>query len=852
MNRSPESSRVPSVEHWERLRQLFHGALGRPASDRDAYLKEACANDPTLLADVNRLFKAHDEAGSFLESPVVELLPSHDLAHSDQHAMSLSPGARLGVYEVVSRIGIGGMGEVYRACDVRLDRPVAVKILRPEITGDQERKQRFIHEAKAASALNHPNIVTVYDIGETDGTDFIVMEFVDGKTLGELIGKKGLPADEAMRCTVQIADALGKAHAAGIVHRDIKPSNVMITHAGLAKVLDFGLAKPFAADIADLDSRSPTIALDATRESMLAGTAAYMSPEQARGDRVGPASDVFSLGALLYEMITGRRAFARDTTVATLAAVLRDEPIPIHEITADVPLDVEKFVGRCLRKDPGRRFHHMMDVKLRLEEILADLQSAVARPVRPLVTSTRADVPASVAVLPFTDLSQRRDQEYFCDGLAEELINALSRVEGLRVASRTSSFRFRGQAGDIREIGTRLGVTHVLEGSVRRESDHLRVTAQLINSADGYHLWSERYDRELKDIFAVQDEIAQAVVAALRQKLVGAPAGQLVTRATENPEAYDLYLKGRYHWNRWRADAMATAAELFERAITKDPTYAAAWAGLADASALLCHWTVAPREEWAKAKRAALRALELDPDLPEGHSALGLILSFCEWDWEGAERALRRAIQLNPAYAVARTLYGAHLTAVGSLDESRVHYQQAAAIDPLAIFSNGPLAITYYYLRDYERAIREIEMTLDFDPTHPQAYMYLGRSYLAARRLDEAVKVLERGTGLPAADVRMRGILGCAYAIMGRHADAHRLLDEIDAGSKSRYPSLGLFSATFVHVGLGQHDQALDGLERLCADRSTLLHWIKVDPIYDPLRSNPRFENILRRMGLSA
>jgi eukaryotic-like serine/threonine-protein kinase len=851
MNRSPESLRVPSVEHWERMRQLFHGALGRPASERDAYLKEACANDPTLLADVNRLFKAHDEAGSFLESPVVELLPSHDLAHSDQHAMSLAPGARLGVYEVVSRIGIGGMGEVYRACDVRLDRPVAVKILRPEITSDQERKQRFIHEAKAASALNHPNIVTVYDIGETDGTDFIVMEYVDGKTLGELIGKKGLPAEEAMRCTVQIADALGKAHAAGIVHRDIKPSNVMITHAGLAKVLDFGLAKPFAADIADLDSRISTIALDATRESMLAGTAAYMSPEQARGDRVGPASDVFSLGSLLYEMITGRRAFARDTTVATLAAVLRDEPIPIHEITADVLLDVEKFVGRCLRKDPNRRFHHMMDVKLRLEEILADLQSAVARPVRPVVASTRADVPASVAVLPFTDLSQRRDQDYFCDGLAEELINAMSKVKGLRVASRTSSFRFRGQAGDIREIGTRLGVSHVLEGSVRRESDHLRVTAQLVNSADGYHLWSDRYDRELKDIFAVQDEISQAVVSALREKLVGAPAGQLVTRATENPEAYDLYLKGRYHWSRWRADAMSTAAELFERATVKDPNYAAAWAGLADASALLCHWTTAPRDVWAKAKRAALTALELDPDLPEGHSALGTILSFYEWDWQGAERALRRAIQLNPASAVARTWYGAHLTAVGSLDESRVQYQQAAAIDPLAIFSHGPLAVTYYYLREYERAIRELEMTLDFDPTHPQAYMYLGRSYLAARRLDEAVKVLERGTGLPAADVRMRGILGCAYAIMGKHTDAHRLLDEIDVGSKSRYPSLGLFSATFVHVGLGQNDQALDGLERLCTERSTLLHWIKVDPIYDPLRSNPRFENILRRMGLS-
>jgi serine/threonine-protein kinase len=834
------------------MRQLFHGALARPAGDRDAYLKEACGGDSTLLAEINRLFKANVEAGSFLESPVVERPSSDDSSHFDQHTMALAPGARLGAYEVVSLIGVGGMGEVYRACDVRLDRPVAIKILRPGIiAGDLERKRRFIHEAKAASALNHPNIVTIHDIGETDGTDFIVMEYVDGKTLGELIGRKGLPVEEAMRCAVQIADALGKAHGAGIVHRDIKPSNVMITHAGLAKVLDFGLAKPFAADLSDVvGSQAPTLAIETTREGVLVGTAAYMSPEQARCDRVGPASDVFSLGSLLYEMITGRRAFVRDTTVATVAAVLRDEPIPIHEITADVPLDLEKFVGRCLRKDPTRRFYHMMDVKLRLEEILADSQSAVARPVRPVAASGRADAPVSVAVLPFTDLSQQRDQEYFCDGLAEELISALSNVEGLRVASHTSSFRFRGQAGDIREIAIRLGVTHVLEGSVRRAGDRLRVTAQLISAADGYHLWSHRYDRELKDIFAVQDGISQAVVSALQEKL-GRTAGHLVTRATENPEAYDLYLKGRYHWNRWRADAMAPSAELFERAIAKDPNYAAAWAGLADAHALLCHWTMGPRDAWEKAKRAALKALELDPELPEGHSALGMILSFYEWDWQGAERALRRSIELDPASAVARTWYGTCLLAVGSLGEARAQFQQAVALDPLAINTNGGLATAYYYLREYERAIGQLEKTLDLDPAHAQMYLYLGRSYLGARRLDEAAKVLERGTGLPAADIRMRGILGYAYAIRGKHADAHRLLAEIDGASKAGYHPLGLFSAAFVHIGLGQYDRALDGLERLCAERSTLLHWPKCDPLFDPLRSHPRFQDILRRMGLS-
>jgi serine/threonine protein kinase/Tfp pilus assembly protein PilF len=852
MNRVPESSRLPSPEHWERLRQLFHGALGRPASDRDAYLKEACGNDPTLLAEINRLFTAHDEAGAFLEPPAAEVLVSSRVADSKQ-PMSLAPGDRLGAYEVVSLLGIGGMGEVYRACDVRLDRPVAIKILRPGIiTGDLERKQRFIHEAKAASALNHPNIITLYDIGETDGTDFIVMEYVEGKTLGELTGPRGLPLEEAMRCAVQIADALGKAHSAGIVHRDIKPSNVMITHAGLVKVLDFGLAKPFAADLSGLDvSQMPTTEVDTRREGMLVGTAAYMSPEQARGDRIGPASDVFSLGSLLYEMITGRRAFGADTILATLAAVLREEPVPIHEITVDVPADLEKFVARCLRKDPTRRFHHMMDVKLRLEEILADLQSAAARPARLAVASRRADMPASVAVLPFADLSQRRDQEYFCDGLAEELINALNKVEGLRVASHTSSFRFRGQAGDIREIGMRLGVTHVLEGSVRREGDHLRVTAQLVNSADGYHLWSDRYDREPKDIFAVQDDISHAVVSALRQKLLDRPAGQLVRRSTEDLEAYDLYLRGRYFWNQWRLDAARRSAELFERAVAKDPHYAAAWAGLADTYVLFGAWTAAPREIWEKAEQAALKALELDANLAEAYSALGTVLSFYKWDWLGAERALRRSVELDPASTVARIWYSRHLNVVGSHDEALAQAQRALELDRLAIITNGCLGEAFYYRREYERAIGQFERTLDLDPTHPRGYYYLGRSYLGARRLEEAMAVLERGTGLPAADMRMRGVLGYAYAVIGKKVEAERLLDQFDAGSKPGYPSLGMFSAAFVHIGLGQHDRALDYLERLCTERPTPLHWPKVDPLYDPLRSNRRFENILRRMGLS-
>jgi serine/threonine protein kinase/Flp pilus assembly protein TadD len=851
MSQSPESSRVPSLERWERLRHVFHGALGRPESDRDAYLKEACGDDLTLLAEINRLFDAHDEAGAFLEAPAAEILASSRITDSKQ-PMSVAPGARLGAYEVISLLGIGGMGEVYRARDVRLDRPVAIKILRPEITGDLERKQRFINEAKAASALNHPNIVTIYDIGETDGTDFIVMEYVDGRTIGELIGPKGLPLEEAMRCAVQIADALGNAHSAGIVHRDIKPSNVMMTHAALVKVLDFGLAKPFAIDLSDLDvPRMPSVAVDTAEEGMLVGTAAYMSPEQARGDRVGPASDVFSLGSLLYEMITGRRAFGAGTTLATLAAVLRDEPVPIHEITADVSVDLEKFVARCLRKDPTRRFQHLGDVKLRLEEILADLQSAAAQPpAHRMVTRKGADAPASVAVLPFADLSQQRDQDYFCEGIAEELINALSKVKGLRVASRTSSFRFRGRAGDVRDIGTRLGVAHVLEGSVRRVGDRLRVTAQLINSADGYHLWSDRYDRELRDIFAVQDEITHAVVSALQERLLGRPAGRLVKPSTESLDAYDLYLRGRYHWNQWRADAAGRAAELFERAIAKDPQYAAAWAGLAMTSALLGVWTTSPLEVWEKAKRSALKALELDQSLAEAYSALGTILSLYEWDWREADRALRRSIELNPASAEARVLFSRHLSMIGSHDEALTQAQRAVELDPLAIIAVGQLASVYYYRREYERAIGDFEKMLDLDPTHPRAYYYLGRTYLGARRLQEAVTMLERGADLPVADFRIRGILGHAYALIGRRGDALRLLEQFDAGRKPGYPSLGLFSATFVHIGLGQHDQALDCLERLYTERSTLLHGEKVDPLYDPLRANPRFESILRRMGL--
>jgi serine/threonine-protein kinase len=755
-------------------------------------------------------------------------------------------GQRLSHYQIVEKLGEGGMGTVYRARDLHLDRPVAIKVLRADAVRDPERQKRFVREAKAASALNHPNIVTIYDIDQADGVAFIAMEYVEGQALDALIRRGRLELEKALHYAVQIADALAKAHSTGIIHRDLKPSNLMVTEAELVKVLDFGLAKlvePAGSGEQDKTASAEVSEGLKTEEGIILGTVAYMAPEQALGQAVDARSDIFSFGSVLYEMVTGRRAFSGQTRLSTLTAILWDQPRAASDLVREIPAELERILARCLEKDPNRRFPHMLDVKQRLEEVRAGGKGA----------GRGQEAIASIAVLPFADMSPQKDQEYFCDGIAEELINALSKVEGLRVASRTSSFQFKGRAEDIREIGAKLNARLILEGSVRRAGERLRVAAQLISVADGYHLWSERYDREMKDIFAVQDDISQAVVSTLKIKLLGKVAGHLVKRSTEDLEAYDLYLRGRSYWSKWHSEGMRKAVDFFERAIARDPTFAAAHAGLGYAYAMLGYWTMSPTEVLKKAKAAALKALEIDETLAEAHLSLGWILDFCDWDWSGAERELKRALELNPASADAHNAYGVLLSATGRPREALLENKKAYELDPLSVNVNGSLGCTLYFRREYDQAIEQFQKTLELEPGHPRAYYYLGRAYIAKSMFEPAVTALQQGGDCSGRDLRILGVLGHAYVLMGKRSEAERLRDELKlVPPKPGYPSFSLFSRALVHIGLGEKEPALQCLEQLYQERSTLLHWLKVDPLFDPLRPDGRFADLLRGMGLLA
>ena len=563
--------------------------------------------------------------------------------------MSLTPGAQLGPYRIVSQLGAGGMGVVYQAHDPRLDRHVAIKLLPPDLTRDETAKQRFLQEAKAASAIDHPNICTIHEINETeDGQLYLVMAHYDGETLKERIARGPLELGEAIDIATQVGEGLAEAHKAGIVHRDIKPANLLVTTTGLAKILDFGLAKLAGSE-------------GVTQTGTTVGTVAYMSPEQARGQEVDHQTDIWSLGVVLYEMLAGTRPFQGETLAAVVHATLEHRQPPLSGASSPA----QGAVTLALSKDKTQRYQAVADLLTELRVLQSGSDAAT------VATPAKADVP-SIAVLPFADMSPQKDQDYFCEGMAEELIDALARLDGLRVVSRTSSFQFRGKGHDLREVGRKLRVKSVLEGSVRKAGDRLRINAQLINTDDDSHLWSERYDRDMHDVFAVQDEIARAVVTKLKVKLLGEQASvRAPNRAAGNLEAYNLVLKGRYHDARIAAPELDKALKCFAETLALEPEYAEAHAGIAIAHGRGAIVSYAPPHDLMPlAKKAAQRALGLDESVASAHAALGMVFHWYEWDWLSAEREYRRALDLNPADTFARGLYAMLLAQEGRADDS--------------------------------------------------------------------------------------------------------------------------------------------------------------------------------------
>jgi serine/threonine protein kinase/Tfp pilus assembly protein PilF len=747
-------------------------------------------------------------------------------------------GKTVSHYRILEKLGEGGMGVVYKAEDTKLKRTVALKFLPSELTRDAEAKERFINEAQAASALDHPNICNVHEISETEDEQiFIAMACYEGETLKKKIERGAMDLDQAIPIAIQVAEGLAKAHARGIVHRDIKPANVIVTNDGVAKILDFGLAK-LAGQVR------------LTKTSSTVGTIAYMSPEQIEGREVGSRTDIWSLGVVVYEMVTGRLPFWGEYEPAIIYSILNDKPKLMSSLRDGVPRELERVVERILAKNQDDRYRSVA-------ELLADLRALseekserlrAGRFGRQEATET-GQGKKSIGVLPFRSLSDSRDDEYFSDGTTEDIITHLSKIRELRVISRTSVMRYKHSEKSIPEIGRELGVATILEGSVRRAGGRVRIVAQLLDAQTDEHMWAETYDRDMKDIFAIQSDVAEKIAAALKAELSPVEKERIERKPTESMEAYNYYLKGRFYWNKRRGEDLRTAVDYFNQAIETDPAYALAYAGLASTYVLLPEYAGLPAKEFMpKAEAAARKALELDPALAEPHAVLGLIKRSYEWDWVGAESEFNRAIELNPSYPTAHHWYSLMLCESGRFDEAQAEIRLAQELDPLSLVINVAMGSGPYYKRQYDKAVEECKKTLELDPNFALARFVLGRAYVEQGEFEAGIAEFEKARAIVGSSSLGPGDVGNAYARAGRKSDAAKILDELLQLSRQGYSVS--YDIALVYWGLGDKNQALEWLERAYEERSSFLDEIKVDPKWDGLRSDPRFVALMKKVGL--
>ncbi|HVO76811.1 MAG TPA: protein kinase, partial [Candidatus Bathyarchaeia archaeon] len=662
-------------------------------------------------------------------------------------------GKTISHYLILDKLGEGGMGVVYKAEDTKLDRLVAIKVLPQNLSGDAEAKSRFVQEAKAASFLDHVNICTVYEIDEMpDGRIFMAMAFYDGRTVQEHLAGGPLDIGRSVDIAIGVARGLARAHEGGIVHRDIKPANIMATRDGVVKIMDFGIAKL---------AGQATI----TRAGSSPGTAAYMSPEQARGGAVDHRTDIWSLGVVLYEMLTGQRPFGGEYDQAVIYSVLHESPVAPATLSRDIPADLERIVMKALAKAPAERFQTAAQMLAVLEACARSI-AAGAENVSSQTRSDRGLLP-SIVVLPFKDMSPQQDQEYFCEGIAEELTNALVQIEGVRVAARPSSEQFKGKGLDVRAMGRELGVQSVLEGSVRTAGGRLRITAQLIDVEDGYHLFSEKYDRTPEDIFAIQDEISLAIVDKLKVRLLKGEESKLKKRHTVNEEAYRLYLQGRYFWNRKHEGGIQRGIEFFRKAIAADPEYALPYAGLADCYLVLgWYGFLAPGEAFEKCRETALKALTKDPDLAEAHASLGAVISFFDRNWPGGETELRLAVRLNPSYGVALQFYSNLLAALGRFDEAVAEQARAMEVDPVQPAPRVARVFTLRLAGRHDAALAEASALTEEEPNFWPGWLMLGHACAEVGRFADAQDALRKADDLTGGT--SSHILGATGLVLGR------------------------------------------------------------------------------------
>jgi eukaryotic-like serine/threonine-protein kinase len=885
------------LERWQNVKEIFNAALKREPSERAIFLNEICDGQTDLRGEVESLLASHDEANSFLElSAVAEVADVIEI-----NANKLEAGKSFNHYKIINQIGSGGMGEVYLAQDKKLDRRVAIKILNEKFAKHESNLQRFVQEAKSASALNHPNILTIYEIGESEKSHFIVSEYIEGETLREMLQKQELKLVEVLDIAAQIAGALIAAHHAKIVHRDIKPENIIVRPDGLVKILDFGLAK--LVEQKPIESEESTVQQNQTAKGIILGTINYMSPEQAKGERVDERTDIFSFGVVLYEMIAGQTPFAGESISETVANLINKTPSPLARYAADVPRDLERIAAKTLRKNADERYQTMKSLLADLRELREEISfdeklerstspdknatallpsaaentaprttESVIRPAPKwnrkniiilftgvlLVASSgfafwrllnRADQRQieSIAVLPFTNESGSADLDYLSDGMTETLINSLSNLPNLNVKARSSVFRYKGRETDAKQVGADLNVQAVLSGRVIQRGGDLTLYLSLEDVRTGNQIWGENYNRSMKNLVALQTEIARDVSKQLQTKLSNADTQNLTKNYTENSEAYQQYLLGRFYWNKRNKDDFYRAINHYSQAVRVDSNYAIAFAGLADVYIILQGYddSAVPLDLQTKARENALKALSLDDTLSEAHLSNGIILQTLDFDFAGAEREFKRAIESDPKNAVAFYQYANFLMAFGRFDEAESKFRRALELEPASVNANRLYGIFLMLARRYEESEKQAKKTIELDPNFQGAYFSFANTLLLQGRYAEAVEQYAKSrevAGKPdeAAMIRASFKKG---GWRGFILDIIKL--DWTAGFRPKYIEATRFAS------IGEKQKALDALEDAFARRETFITLTNVDPRFDSLRDEPRFKDLLRRVGLT-